>query len=339
MTRLKVGISRDFLKPDGSLGLVPEARAVLDEANVDLEVLEAPALSPISDEDGRRYDALIIKKNPVTAETFGGGGQHRLRLIARNGVGYDHIDVAACTKAGVMVTITPEAVRRPVASAAMALILAFAHRLFPRDRLTRTGRWSERWDHQGLALTGRTLGVVGLGNIGLEVLRLAAPWEMTALGHTAHPKAGGYDGLDVEVTSLESLLERSDFVVLACALTEQTHGMIDAAALARMKPDAYLINMARGEVVDEAALVAALREHRIAGAGIDVYADEPPPPDHPLFALENTILGSHNLAYSDELNRNANLGVARAIAALAAGAQPETLVNAPLSKQTNFPGT
>lgn len=326
MKRLKVGISRDFLGSDEALTIVPEAMEILLATGADLEVLEAPAGSPITASDTRRFDALLIKKNPVRADVFE-DDTVRLRLIARNGVGYEHIDLQACTRAEVMVTITPEAVRRPVASAAMALILAFAHRLFPRDRLARSGRWEDRWNDQGIALTGRTLGVVGLGNIGLEVFRLAAPWDMTHLGHTAHPKPELYEGLRIEVTGLSDLLSRADFLVLACSVNDSTSGMIDAAALRTMKHDAYLVNIARGEIVVETDLVRALEEDWIAGAGIDVYDNEPPRPDHPLFRLDNAILGSHNLAQTDELNATANLGIARAVAALAAGERPQVQIN------------
>ena len=189
-----------------------------------------------------------------------------------------------------MVTLTPQAVARPVASSVIALMLAFAHRLVARDRNTRAGRWADRWDDPGFGLTGRTLGVVGLGNIGRELLRLAAPWNMRHLAFAPRPRHELYAGLDVELVPLDALLAQSDFVALCCPLNDTTRGMIDARALALMKPDAILVNTARGEIVDESALVDALRSRRIAGAGLDVFAQEPPPDDHPLFALDNLVL-------------------------------------------------
>lgn len=327
---LRLGISRDFLAADGTSTIDPQALAVLQAVpGLEVELLPQPALAPITREDLLRHDALMIKRNPVEAALFDGlaPGQLRLRLLARNGVGIDHIAMDACTGAGVMVCTTPDAVARPVASSIMAMMLAFSHRLFPRDRATRAGRWSERSNRTGMALTGRTLGVVGLGNIGLELLRLAMPWEMRHLGSTPRPDLARYDGLRVEPVPLERLLAESDFVVLCCPLNARTRGLIDANALARMQGHAVLINTARGEVVDEDALVDALRSGRIGGAGIDVFAQEPPARDNPLFALETVILGSHNLALTDELNSKANRSCADAVGLLAGARYPPNLVN------------
>jgi D-3-phosphoglycerate dehydrogenase len=217
-----------------------------------------------------------------------------------------------------------------VASSIMAMMLAFSHQLLPRDRATRAGQWSQRWNQLGRALTGRTLGVIGLGNIGLELLRLALPWEMRHLGTTPRVNMARYAGLNVEPVALDRLLAESDFVALCCPLNDATRGLIDARALARMQAHAVLINTARGEVVDEAALIDALRSGRIGGAGIDVFAQEPPAKDNPLFALDNVILGSHNLAYSDELNSKANRSCAAAMVALAANKRPAQLLNTPV---------
>jgi phosphoglycerate dehydrogenase-like enzyme len=328
---LRLGIARDFLAAEGrSSALDPRALAVLRAIpGIVIETLQQPAQSPITRADLCRYDALMIKRNPVSAALFDeqANGPMRLRLLARNGVGFDHIAMEACTGAGVMVCTTPDAVARPVASSIMALMLAFSHRVLPRDRATREGRWSERWDHAGRALTGRTLGVVGLGNIGLELLRLARPWEMRHLGTTRRVDTARYADLRVEPVALDVLLAESDFVALCCPLNEATRGLIDSRALARMQSHAVLINTARGEVVDEAALVDALRSGRIAGAGIDVFAQEPPEPHNPLFELDNVILGSHNLAYTDELNSKANISCAAAVGLLARNCYPGNLVN------------
>ena len=330
MSLFRIGLSRVFLASDGTPAFDAQAWRMLQEApGIEVAFLDGPAESPVTREDVRQYDALLIKRNPVVASLFGSADDApiRLRLLARNGVGYDHIDIAACTRAGVMVSITPEAVARPVASAVMAMLLAFSHRLFERDRLTREGRWNERWNRPGMALAGRTLGVVGLGNIGCELLRLAAPWGMHHLAFTPRPRPERYAGLDVALTTLESLLEQADFVALCCPLNVATRGMIDAAAFARMQPHAFLVNTARGEVVNEADLVDALRSGRIAGAGIDVFATEPPRNDNPLFGMDNVIVGSHNLAFTDELNTMANRSIAKAALRVASNAVPSNVIN------------
>jgi D-3-phosphoglycerate dehydrogenase len=302
---------------------------LMDQPDLEVEFIDKPALSPITREDVCRYDALLIKRNPVDGALLAtdSPGELRLRLLARNGVGFDHINVEACTRAGVLICTTPDAVARPVASSVMAMMLAFSHELFTRDRLTRGGRWSDRWNRVGMALTGRTLGVVGLGNIGLELLRLAAPWGMHHLGTTPRVDQARYAGLRVEPVPLDILLAQSDFVALCCPLNDQTRGLIDARALGLMQKHAYLINTARGEVVDEDALVKALAAGEIAGAGIDVYQTEPPRKDHPLFAMNNVILGSHNLANTDEMNSRSNRSVANAACMLISGRLPPHVIN------------
>lgn len=328
--RLRLGISRDFMSSVGERTFDAQAwNALMAQPGLEVEFLEQPATSPITREDVCRYDALLIKRNPVDGALLAADapGELHLRLLARNGVGFDHIDVEACTRAGVLVCTTPDAVARPVASSVMAMMLAFSHELFTRDRLTRAGRWSDRWNRTGMALTGRTLGVVGLGNIGLELLRLAAPWGMRHLGTTPRVDEARYAGLRVEPVALDVLLAQSDFVALCCPLNDKTRGLIDARALGLMQKHAYLINTARGEVVDEAALVEALAAGQIAGAGIDVYETEPPRKTHPLFAMDNVIVGSHNLAYTDEMNSRSNRSVANAACLLAEGRLPPHVIN------------
>ena len=319
---LRIGLSRDFLTTAGERSFDDAAWLRLQALpGTALEFLSAPPTSALTPEDVARFDVLVTKRNPLSAATLQARGL-RLRLLVRNGVGFDHIDVPACTQAGVAVCTTPDAVARPVASATMALMLAFSHDLFTRDRLTRAGRWSERWNRAGMALTGRTLGVVGLGNIGCELLRLAAPWGMRHLGHTPRFDAARHGALGVEPVALDELLSGSDFVALCCPLNARTRGLLDARRIGMMRPGTYLLNLARGEVVDEDALVAALQARRIAGAGIDVYATEPPRVDHPLFALDNVIVGSHNLAYTDALNQDANRSAAEAVCRFHAGLRP-----------------
>jgi len=324
---LRVGLTRDFLTTQGERSVDDLAWQRLQGLpGVAVEFLATPPASALTPDDVARFDVLVTKRSPLSAETLAAPGL-RLRLLARNGVGVDHIDVPACTRAGVLVTTTPDAIARPVASATMAMLLAFSHELFARDRATRAGRWSERWNRTGLALSGHTLGVVGLGNIGCELLRLAAPWGMRHLGHTPRFDPARHGALGVESVDLDTLLAQSDFVALCCPLNASTRGMIDARRLALMQPHAYLVNTARGEVIDEAALVDALAARRIAGAGIDVYQTEPPRADHPLFALDNVILGSHNLAYTDALHRDSNRSAIDAVCRFRAGKRPRYVIN------------
>jgi D-3-phosphoglycerate dehydrogenase len=325
--RLTVGITRDFVTNEGLLYFDEAALDSLKaEPKLDVHVMEDPAPTRITADHTARFDSIIMKRSPLTADALGKSDQ-RLVHVARNGVGYDHLDVKACTHTGVMVTITPEAVQRPVASGIVAFILALAHRLPLKDRMTRTGRWQERNSVLGIGLRGKTLGIVGVGNIGSELFRLIKPWGMKHLGCEPNPPQAGFPDIDVRLADLDSLLKASDFVCLCCPYNDRTRRMIGARELNLMKSHAYLINTARGEIVHEAALIDVLSKNKIAGAAIDVFENEPPSADNPLFKLENVILSSHNISLSDEGNRLGNQAVASAVLAVARGEVPKNVIN------------
>jgi D-3-phosphoglycerate dehydrogenase len=256
----------------------------------------------------------------VTETTL--SGADRLLLVARFGVGSDSVDVEACTKHGVALTITPDGVRRPVAVAAMTFVLALSHKLLIKDRLTRAGRWGEKLDHMGIGLTGRTLGVIGLGNIGRELCRLAGPFGLRCVASDPFLKSA-----DVELLSLDELLRQSDFVCVCCALTTETRHLINAQRLALMKPTAYLINVARGPIVDQKALTKSLREGQIQGAGLDVFEQEPINPDDPLLRMENVIVAPHALCWTDECFRGIGNSACQSIIDVSAGRVPQHVVN------------
>jgi phosphoglycerate dehydrogenase-like enzyme len=244
--------------------------------------------------------------------------------VARHGVGLDFVDVDACTDRGIAVTITPEGVTRPMASAAATLVLALAHRLRERDYALHEGEWGAgRFLPQGTGLTGRTLGVIGYGRIGREVVRLLEPWGMRVLVTQRTPLAE--DG--VSYVPLDTLLREADVVVVACPLTEETRGLLDAPRLGLMKPTAFLVNVSRGAIVDQAALVAALREGRLAGAGLDVVDPEPLPADDALLSQPNVVGAPHSLGYTDELLRGCVEQACEALLDVAAGRVPRDLAN------------
>jgi phosphoglycerate dehydrogenase-like enzyme len=261
----------------------------------------------------------------VTAATL--DGCRRLRLIARFGVGYDSIDVPACTRNNVLLTITPDGVKRPVAVSAMALLLALSHKLLIKDRLTREGRWNDKLNHMGVGLTGRTLGLIGLGNIGREVFRLVAPLEMKHVAFDPYTSVDVAQGLGAELLSLDDLLRQADFVVVTCALTPETHHLLNAERLALLKSSSFLINVARGPIIDQAALTKVLLERRIAGAGLDVFEKEPIDADDPLLALDNVIVSPHGICWTDEIFRGNGRSACRSILDVAAGRVPAYVVN------------
>ena len=237
-------------------------------------------------------DGLIVLRPWVKKSTFAAGAGD-LFVIGRSGAGYDKIDLDACTENGVAVFNAPLALE-PLDRIVRPPLHAGSGQAAVRARPDHPAR---RWDRQaevlGGEILGRTLGIVGLGHSGRELVRLVAPFEMRVIAYSPHADAEQAQSLGVRLTSLEEVMRQSDFVSLHCRLTEATRGLITAGKLALMKPSAYFINVGRGELVDQQALVEALRDRKIAGAGLDVFEVEPLPIDDPLIGLDNVILTPH----------------------------------------------
>jgi len=324
--RFRVGLTRDILDSRGEPAFGRKALSVLDgAAHVEWDYLPdvVPHLTP---EHAAQYDAVYVNIARVPAAAVA-RPDCRLRVVARHGVGYDSVDVAAMTEAGIVVTNTPSPMPRPVATIALTFILALAGKLMLKDKLTRTGRWNERMDNMGLGLTGRTLGVIGAGRIGRELLRMARTFDLKLIA--ADPNVDtvelGYVG--ARKVDMDTLLATADFVVVACLLDPSTRHLVGAPQLAKMRPDAYFINVARGPIVDEPALIAALQAGKIAGAAVDVFEQEPVDPANPLLAMENVIVTPHSLCWTDECFHNmASTGLASIVDALA-GKRPQFVVN------------
>jgi len=326
MTQFLVGFTRDLLDTSGAPAFGHEALRVLDnDPAVRWEFFAEPG-AEITPAHLARYDAIYVNAPRVTRASFA-GGSGRTRLIARHGVGYDSVDVAACNDHGVPLTIQPDGVRRPVAVAALTFVMALSQKLFIKDRLTRAGRWGEKTGHMGIGLVGRTLGLIGAGNIGGEIMRLARPFGLRVLATDPNVDEAAIAAEGARRVDLDTVLRESDFVVVSCALTPQTRHLIGSAQLRLMRPSGYLINVARGPIVDEAALTVALRERRIAGAGLDVFEQEPVDPANPLLTMDNVIVTPHALCWTDECFRGiAESGLSSIIAALQ-GRWPRHVVN------------
>jgi len=235
-------------------------------------------------------DAVIAGSDQFTARVI--AAAPRLKIIARVGVGYDTIDLAAATARGIAVTITPGANDRAVADYTFGLIIAVARFIPASDRFVRAGEWRRL---AGADVAGATLGIIGLGRIGKNVARRAQGFEMRVLAYDTVQDPEFARQYGVRYVPLETLLAESDFVTIHTPLTPETRHLLNAERLRLMKPTAYLINTARGEIVDEAALAQALREGWIAGAALDVFAQEPPW-DSPLMALrdrDNVVFSPH----------------------------------------------
>jgi D-3-phosphoglycerate dehydrogenase len=322
----RVAVSGDFRKPDGS-PLYEDFDLVSLQSAPGIEVVFLEPSDPIRAEQVANCDALILLAPRFTGQSIHPNG--RLAVVARFGVGYDTVEVDACTNAGIAVVITPDGVRRPVAVAIMTLMLALTGRLMAKDRLTREAAagFARRGETMGVGLVGRTLGSIGLGNIGSELFRLARPFDMRFIAHDPYVDAKHFAELGVESVGLEEVFRRADIVSISCPLSEATRHLVNAERLALMKPTAYLINTARGPIVDQAALTSVLQERRIAGAGLDVLDREPPDADDLILKLDNVILTPHALCWTDQCFAGIGAADVRAVIDVQHGREPRLVVN------------
>jgi D-3-phosphoglycerate dehydrogenase len=324
--KYRVGITRDILDSRGAPAFGDAALDILRKAS-DIEWEYLPEIVPeIRADHAASYDAIYVN-NARVPDTAVAGADCRLRVVARHGVGYDSVDVPAMTRAGVVVTHTPSSMPRPVATVALTFILALAGRLFFKDRITRNGRWNERMDNMGMGLTGRTLGVIGAGRIGKELLRMARAFDLNLLAADPYVNAIELGYVGARKVDLDTLMAQSDFVVVCCLLNDETRHLVSTQQFAQMKPTAYFINVARGPIVDEAALIEALRAKKIAGAALDVFEREPVAADNPLLAMDNVIVTPHSLCWTDECFHNMAVTGLQSIVDALGGRRPEFVVN------------
>ncbi len=332
--QFRMGVSGDFKTK--AVGLIEPVLATRAAAMpmVATEFMPGP-LDTATPEQISRYDGILSLSIRYPAEALAGAG--RLAVLARWGVGYDMIDVPACTANDVLLAITPDAIRRPVAEGIVTLLLAITKQVRNKDLLVRRGRWDLKTQYQGVALEGRVLGSVGIGNIGSDLFRLLAPFglaRMLAFDPYAKPEHAA--ALGVELVDLPTLLRESDFVCVNCPLTEETHHLIGEREFALMKPTAFFVNTARGPIVDEAAMTKVLQEGRIAGAALDVFEQEPLSVPNPLTELDNVILAPHAVAWTDQsAEGNANQAIDN-ILAVFRGEAPRPTVNREVIARPGF---
>jgi phosphoglycerate dehydrogenase-like enzyme len=331
----RVGIERGFLNDAGDIAWGDIGLSALDDAPGVAHEFLAERTGELTPAQIQPYHGMILGGVQASRRTFAEGAPNLIAL-ARHGVGYDRVDVEACTANDVALCTTPSASKHPVASASMAYLLMLAKRLPDKDRLVRQGRWDLRGAYCGNEIYGKTLGIVGFGNTGGELARLVAPFAMRVLACDPYTPAETVRRLGAEPTSLDDLLRQADFVCIHAKLTEQTRGLVGERELSRMKPSAYLINCARGPIVDQRALTAALQERRIAGAGLDVFEDEPLSADDPLIRLDNVMLSPHTAAHTLELSIAMGEVNCQQMLAAARGESPPDVVNRDVLDRPGF---
>jgi phosphoglycerate dehydrogenase-like enzyme len=331
----RIGFSADFLREDGSLAFPDIGLSLLDGVRgVEYDFLREYRAEYVP-EQVSSYDVLISLKPRISPRSL--EGVTRLCAIGRCGVGYDNVDLGACTEQGIAVYITPGGVVRPVAESIVLLVLALSHRLLHKDRMVRQGRWAESTQRLGREPRDRVVGTIGLGNIASEAVRLLRVLDVRRfLAFDPFAASQHAAELGVELVSLDELLRDSDYVLVNCPLNAETRGMLGKEQFARMKPDAVLINTARGPIVNEAALIEALESGQIAGAALDVFEKEPLGADSPLISMENVILTSHSIAWTEELFRDMGRIDCEGALAIYRGEIPAHVVNPQVIQNPRF---
>jgi D-3-phosphoglycerate dehydrogenase / 2-oxoglutarate reductase len=311
--------------PDNDFGYVREA----------LDPIGA-TIVPVLAEDEETYRAALADMDAVvpgprvrlTANVI--QGLNARKVIANGGIGFDSIDVDAATQAGIIVTNIPDLFVDEVADQAMALLLAVNRKLLQCHTQATSDAWVKTWSNLGSVpkLRGKTLGLVAFGNIARQVARRAQAFGLRVQAFDPYVKPEPMAELGIEsCATLEDLLKEADFVSIHAPLTPETRGLMNASRLRLMKPTAVLINTARGKVVDEAALIDALRRGWIAAAGLDVLEQEPPDPSNPLLKMPNVVVTPHMASYSDESNVARRRRLGQDIAAVLTGRRPAHVVN------------
>ena len=280
-------------------------------------------------------NGVIVLSSRVTAQSL--SASENLLAIGRFGVGYDSVDVAACTAADVVLFITAGAVDHSVAEATVGWMLALTHHVRVKDRLVREGQWDARSRYMGSELRERTLGIIGFGGIGRSVVKMLSGFGMNTplvfdpfVSPTVIAESGA------KSVSLDELLTQSDFVSLHCPLNEQTRNLLTARELSLMKPTAYLLNTARGGIVEEKALFESLASHRIAGAALDCFAAEPITAPPRWAELDNVLLAPHSIAWTDELFRDIGRSACQGMIDSSQGRKPRGVVNPEVFDRPGF---
>ncbi len=307
----------EFIHPAGIQLLETEAEVVRPSA------VSAAALK----EAAADVDGILVRVAPIGKEVM--DAAPKLKVIGKHGVGYDNIDIPAATERGIAVCSTPEANSEGVANLAITLMLATSRRLLECDAFVRAGRWSGKDELMGHELLGKTLSIVGVGRIGARLAQIGqAAFDMKVYAYDPYvdqPTLAAKGIIKVE--SVDELMPVADFVSVHTPLTPATKGIIGAKQFDLMKESAFLINTSRGPVVDETALIEALRLGKIAGAGLDVYEQEPPSPDNPLFKMHNVTLLPHMAGASFESMERMATHAAADILAVLRGDRPKYPVN------------
>ena len=331
----RIALTADFYDEAGEPKFVDLGLGVFDGQDAVQVTQFAEHRPDITPDQLADCSGVVVLTPRVTAESLAGCDD--LLAIGRFGVGYDSVDVPACTEHNVLAMITAGAVDRPVAEATIGWMIALTHHMLTKDRLVRTGQWDDRTQYMGCELRDRTLGIIGLGGIGRTLVSLLQGFGMRQpVVFDPFVPAEVVEQFGARPVRLEELLATADFVSIHCPLNEETRGLIGAAEVEQMKRDAYLLNTARGGIVDEQALFDALKNRLIAGAALDCFEDEPVTEPHRFGELENVILAPHSIAWTGELFRDIGRTACQGMLDLSLGRRPTGVLNPVLFERDSF---
>lgn len=301
--KIKVGISGDLLNSNGIPCFGNEALSKI-KTRSDIEITWMDkSIKEITEEMASKFDAILLNVPKASAKSVS-RDDCKLKIISRFGVGYDSVDIEAMKEKGIVVTNTPNAVRRPVAVAALTMMFALSGKLLKKNDLVRAGQWNDRTNFMGMGLTQKTLGIVGAGSIGQETIKLSQPFFKKIIAFDPFLTKEELHSTGTLKTDLIELAKSSDIIVVLCNLNKSTQGMINNKFFSNMKKTSYIINLSRGPVINEKDLELALENKMIAGAGLDVTSVEPLSPNSKLMSFENVILTPHSLCWTDECFHN-----------------------------------
>ena len=330
--KFRVGITNDFLTSGGESAFGDIGLGMFDAESGLSHDFFSEYHAEATPEQLENIDAVITLYPQFNDHNL--ARAERLTLIARFGVGYDMIDVDACTRNDVILAITPEGVRRGMAEGALTLMLALAKQVFPKSQLLRAGRWYDSKSVLGCCLTDKTIGTIGLGNIGGDLMRLVASFQPARrLAYDPHCPPEQATALGVELVDLDTVLRESDFVSIHCLLNDETRGLIGERELTLMKSTAFLVNTARGPIIDQRALTTALADRTIRGAALDVFEVEPVEMNDPLLELDNLIALPHSVGGTQELLLGNGRGACQAALDVFHGRAPQHVVNQEVLKR------
>lgn len=336
MSQFQIAITADMFGTDGKPRYPDIGLSLLEERKLAVSYAPFETHQPeIAPGQLAGVQGCVVLTPKVTAASLSQADE--LLVLGRFGVGYDTVDVAACTEANVAAFITAGAVDRSVAEATLGWMIALGHRTLVKDRLVRTGDWDARSSHMGLELRDRTLGLIGCGGIAQALVELLKGFGMRQplvfdpfLNETKAAELG------VKSCGLDTVMAEADFISIHCPLTPETRGLIGREELARMKSSAFLLNTARGGIVQEDPLFEALKTGAIGGAALDCFEEEPVTSPHRFGELDNVILAPHSIAWTEELFRDIGRAVCRGILEVGAGRKPPGLLNPEVFDQPGF---